>query len=139
MKKFFLVFLSAGFFVRPAGALTLTCPEKMTTEQKVVNAPKSWKVGKSQFSPILSGVGIYDGPPDQLADLVPNNAEASDGYWIWFLNLDSPRDYWLECRYSRTTVTLSMPLPKGLVSCKATYDKDIHVDGNPAIKAITCE
>lgn len=139
MRNFFFLFIFGLSLTASARAGELSCPSRLVTDQKIKPTPKGWAVGKSPFSPVLSGVGIYDGPPEDMADLVPDNVESDDTFSEWTLDANNKRAYWLECRYAYTNLTLSQALPKGIKNCRVTYDKTVRVSGDWLIKSIQCK
>jgi hypothetical protein len=58
---------------------------------------------------------------------------------MWQLDAKSERGYWIACRYSGTSMTLTRPLPKGLTQCTVTYNSKEQIDGVPVIEGISCK
>src|SRR6185295_4025694 len=100
------------------------CPMKIGTLQGLTMGAAGWTVGVDSLPTELAGISVFDGPPDQQAHLVPDNgAETGDTRSdIWTLPKNE-RGYWLTCRYSSTTVTLTRQLPATVTRCEAAYEK----------------
>ncbi|MBU2713902.1 STY0301 family protein [Zooshikella harenae] len=121
MVKQLIKLLSTCFlFSASSFAMELKCPDKLSVDQKALIVPKPWRVGHSQFTPKLISINLYDGIPEEMASLAPDNKGTNENFYIW--SLDKGNEYWLECNYNHTNITLSMALPKNLTQCKAFYN-----------------
>lgn len=50
----------------------------------------------------LKGISLYDGHPDEMAQLKPDNAEDdATGPGVWPVEDISPRAYWMVCEYEQ--------------------------------------
>ncbi|WP_319522141.1 STY0301 family protein [uncultured Desulfosarcina sp.] len=112
----------------PGNASEWECPQQIETEQTLESVPGSWAAGKSQYPSTLKIVYIYDGPPEQLAVLAASNKGSNDNFYLYTLDKENPRQYWIACVYRNTHLMLSKPLPKGLKSCKVTHDNKIYCE-----------
>lgn len=125
----------------PAAALAdVSCPLKVDVEEKLAASQPGWTEGQSGLPTELAGMSVFEGPPEDLADLVPDDGtEAADARTdIWNLPKND-RGYWLTCRYSSTTVTLTRQLPATVTRCEAVYEKEIHfVGGDPVVRSVAC-
>lgn len=125
----------------PAAALAdVSCPMKIEVEEKIAVPQPGWTEGLSGLPTELAGISVFDGPPEELAELVPDDgADAADTRSdIWNLPKND-RGYWLTCRYSSTTVTLTRQLPPSVTRCEAVYEKEIHfVGGDPVARSVAC-
>lgn len=118
----------------------VSCPMKIDVEEKIVAPQAGWTEGLSGLPTELAGISVFDGPPEELADLVPDDGvDAADARSdIWNLP-KKDRGYWLTCRYSSTTVTLTRQLPATVARCEAVYEKEIHfVGGDPVVRSVAC-
>jgi hypothetical protein len=89
---------------------------------------------------LLAGVTFYDGPPKDMASLVPDETHVKGKVLAsWDLTPNPGRQYWLACGYSGTRLTLTRPLAKELRSCTVTYDPKVTVDGLPSIERFACK
>ncbi|MGH6887551.1 MAG: STY0301 family protein [Geminicoccales bacterium] len=125
----------------PAMALAdVSCPMKIDVEQRLTAPQPGWTEGLSGLPTELAGVSVFDGPPEELAGLIPDaGADAADVTSdIWNLSKND-RGYWLTCRYSSTTVTLTRQLPATVTRCETVYEKDLHfVGGDPVVRSVVC-
>ncbi len=60
----------------------------------------------------LSDASVFDGPPSEMADLVP-----TDAGWDLTSYKSSPRPLYLVCKYQHSTTTRALEIPKGLAAC----------------------
>jgi hypothetical protein len=127
--------------VLPAPALAdVSCPMKIDVEEKIAAPHPGWTEGLSGLPTELAGISVFDGPPEELADLVPDGGvDAADARSdIWNLPKND-RGYWLTCRYSSTTVTLTRQLPATVTRCEVVYEKEIHfVGGDTVVRSVAC-
>jgi len=125
----------------PSAALAeVICPMKIGTLQGLTAGAAGWTVGVDNLPTELAGMSIFDGPPDQQADLVPDDgAETGDTRSdIWTLPKNE-RGYWATCRYSSTTVTLTRQLPATVTRCEAVYEKQqSFIGGAPVVRSAVC-
>jgi hypothetical protein len=84
-NKGLCLLLTAFLFGSAASAAPLTCPSVL-------------QAGTNTYS--LDNASLFDGPPDQMADLVPDPAGAMDRW-----NLDAVDPY-LVCRFFGTNQTI---------------------------------
>jgi hypothetical protein len=118
----------------------VSCPMKIEVEEKLAAPQSGWTEGQSGLPTELAGISVFDGPPEELAELVPDDGtDAADARTdIWNLP-KSDRSYWLICRYSSTTVTLTRQLPASVTRCQAVYEKEIHfAGGDPLVRSTAC-
>jgi len=109
----------------PAGAADLSCPMAIEVTQKLAAPQKGWTEGADKLPIELSGIAVFDGPPSEMADLIPDEGPktADTVSDTWDLP-PSDRGYWLTCRYGNTNVTLTRQLPKSVKRCEAIFEKD---------------
>jgi hypothetical protein len=116
------------------------CPERISTTQTLAQTVPGWTNQMDATPNLLAGVTFYDGPPKELASLVPDETHAKGKLLAsWQLFPNPGRQYWLACIYSGTRITLARPLPKELRACTVTYDPQQTVDGLPSIERIACK
>jgi hypothetical protein len=109
-------------------------------DEKLVAPQPGWTEGLSGLPTELAGISVFDGPPEELAELVPDDGlHAADARSdIWDLP-KSDRGYWLTCRYSSTTVTLTRQLPATVTRCEAVYETKLRfVGGDPVVRSTAC-
>ncbi len=116
------------------------CPMKIEVTQSLAAPQEGWTDGQDKLPTELGGIAVFDGPPEQLADLVPDDGkDAGDSRSdVWNLPTNE-RGYWLTCRYSSTTVTLTRPLPATVTRCEAVYEKQLSfIGGAPVVRSVAC-
>jgi hypothetical protein len=116
------------------------CPMKIEVSQSLAAPQEGWTGGQDKLPTELAGISVFDGPPEQLADLVPDDGvETGDTRSdIWNLPKNE-RGYWLTCRYSSTTVTLTRQLPATVTRCEAVYEKQLSfIGGAPVVRSVAC-
>ena len=112
----------------------------MVETKQALAAPQSgWTAGLSELPTEAVGVSVFDGPPEEMADLVPESKDGADTRSdIWDLS-QNDRGYWLVCRYANTTVTLIRQLPATVTRCEAVYEKEQRfADGAPVLRMSRC-
>lgn len=70
----------------------------------------------AQKSQPLRFVDVFDGPPEELATLIPDSAQARSGYWKLGYVYDSSRIVTIRCRYADGK-TLDVKLPNRVDKC----------------------
>ena len=122
----------------------LACPPSISTTQSVGgNLPPEWTsfarnsstmlaapsgAAVAGNSPVVS-ISAFDGPPQEMAELVPDNPNARRHKWS--LGKDRKRDTYMVCNYMDTRMKVAHKVPAGLRSC--TVDS-----GKAAGVALTC-
>jgi hypothetical protein len=99
-----------------------------------------WTEGAETFPTQLSGVTVFDGPPEELASLVPDGDSEDDKTTTesWTLAAN-PRGYWITCHYSSTTVTLTQRLPDTARRCEVVRDKELSfIGGQNVVRGMSC-
>ena len=132
----FLVVMAACF----AAAQDVRCPERISTTQTLSQSVPGWTNQMDATPNMLAGVTLYDGPPKDMASLVPDETHLRGKLLAsWDLTPNPGRQYWLACGYSGTRVTLARPLPTELRTCTVTYDPKVTIDGLPSIERLACK
>jgi hypothetical protein len=131
----------ASVIALPTAALAdVSCPMEIDVEEKIAAPQAGWTEGLSGLPTELAGISVFDGPPEEVAQLVPDDgADAADTRSdIWNLPKND-RGYWLTCRYSSTTVTLTRQLPATVTRCEVAYEKEIHfIGGDTVVRSVAC-
>jgi len=132
---------SAWVLAAPAAAFAdVSCPLRIEVDERLAAPQSGWTEGLSGLPTELAGISVFDGPPEELADLIPDDgADVADARSdIWNLT-ENDRGYWLTCRYASTTVTLTRRLPDTVTRCEAVYEKEIHfVGGDSVVRSAAC-
>ena len=116
------------------------CPMKVEVKQALVAPQSGWTAGHDQVPTDSAGMSVFDGPPEEMADLVPDDSKdaANTRSDVWNLP-QSDRGYWLVCHYANTTVTLARQLPASVTRCEAVYEKEqTFASGAPVMRSSKC-
>lgn len=138
-RKLMLWLAAAGLLGPPASRAELACPDSLEVQQRAT-APAGWNASYSEQAPRLDGVTIFDGPPANRASIKYNlrRQTGSELRLRWDLTY-SPRSYYLQCHYERTTALISAPLPAGVRGCEVAYDRNVsYPGGGMAVKRTVC-
>ncbi len=109
---------------------TFTCPDYLALNASPLTGVSLPADARALVAPgrvWLSGASLFDGPPEEQASLVPDNAD-SDGPSLWTLASSSPSGYWLSCDYANGLVRITRQLAANSSRCTATASPA----GNPA-------
>ena len=63
-------------------------------------------------------LSVFDGPPAEMADLAPDNADTNSKdayYWIFS---GQEKSVWVVCHYKKTKQTQQFALPKAFKKCQ---------------------
>jgi hypothetical protein len=135
------LFAYAAALLASASALAdVGCPMTIEVSQSLAAPQEGWTDGADKLPTELAGISVFDGPPEELADLIPDDGTGSGDSRSDIWNLPKiERGYWLTCRYSSTTVTLTRQLPATVTRCEAVYAKDMtFIGGAPVVRSVTC-
>lgn len=130
----------AALFASASALADVGCPMKIEVSQSLATPQEGWTDGREKLPTELAGISVFDGPPEELADLVPDDgADTGDSRSdVWSLPKNE-RGYWLTCRYSSTTVTLTRQLPATVTRCEAVYEKQLSfIGGAPVVRSVAC-
>lgn len=117
INMFLLLITAEGY----AGEQVIVCPPSINLQdiQKVLVTPSdNFSVMFSPDIPLfVSGIALYDGPPEQLAELKPYNEDDNDPTWQF---LDSSKQtIYVSCNYANGLIKLKKPI-KDVKTCTAT-------------------
>jgi hypothetical protein len=117
----------------------MSCPDTLSVQQRA-EPPTGWSVSYAEQAPRLSGVTIFDGQPANRVSLKYNRRRQTAKEMILGWDLaDSPRSYYLQCSYERSTAQIATPLPPGIRTCEVAYDRNVtYPGGGLAIKRMVC-
>jgi len=125
-----------------ARAQEIFCPDTISVEQKLSQPVEGWKGSVSDTPNRFMNVMIYDGPPEQMASLVPTKEgrQGNKEFATWDLRPTSEpiRESWISCFYDGTNAVLSRLLPKDATECTVTYNP--RQKGGPGyVERVTCK
>jgi len=130
--RYALLMLSMALPVAAAAAdWRMECPAQLATSQTITGAvPADWSLlarpasavrdvkpgaADSDTSPAVT-VSVFDGPPVDMADLVPDDPNARIVRWTFAKN--RARDIYVVCHYADTRLALSRKAPAEITSCQ---------------------
>ena len=113
---------------------------EIQVNQSLTAPVAGWTEGQENYPTELSGLTVFDGPPEELASLVPDG-DSEDGKTTtesWTLAAN-PRGYWITCHYASTTVTLTQRLPDSAARCDVVRDKELSfIGGQNVVRSMSC-
>jgi hypothetical protein len=108
------------FLPLPALASEYVCPEDKKEDQQVSCVPHGWLSSTLTSNiPQSDMLTVFDGPPGEMASLVPDNEGATENAF-WTFPAEKERPLWIQCGYAGSTTYLSRPLPDSTVKCTQT-------------------
>jgi hypothetical protein len=108
----------------------LDCPAQLATAQGLSGpAPAGWSAVARTTSAVqdaapgatITGttppmsISVFDGPPSEMADLVPDNPNARVQRWTF--GKARTRDVYVVCNYADTRIKLAQKVPGAAASC----------------------
>lgn len=122
-----------------SAATTVVCPAVVHLQSGRIAAadvPASFKSTVESTPLLLSGVSVYDGPPEQGAALAPTSGSRNGDRSTWAFAGPYPDGKWLSCDYADGLVHVSTRADDRSASCDASTVKS----GAPRILhgAFTC-
>lgn len=108
----------------------MECPAQLSTSQMPAGElPAGWTgIARTQSSVFEAkpgtstteatppvAISIFDGPPSEMADLVPDNPNARIVQWTF--KTPRTRDVYVVCNYADTRIGLSRKAPPEITSC----------------------
>ncbi len=120
-----LMFLSAS----PALADDYTCPD-LQIDQVASRIPQGWlSATLTTNTPQMDGITVYDGPPGEMASLVPDNEGAAEGgNPFWTFEAEKSRMIWMECTYATQSTRLTRALPEAITKCTQSKDRTLSCE-----------
>ncbi|MDY7576999.1 STY0301 family protein [Herbaspirillum sp. RTI4] len=106
-----------------AAAIEINCPAAIEVNE-VVNSPEpSWEVAqdRGRGGHRLNLVSVYSGPPQEMANLVPDKIlqKKQQRKSLWKLTPSEHR-YWVACSYTNSLTLLARELPENIRQCEVT-------------------
>jgi hypothetical protein len=111
----------------------LDCPAQLAIAQSVAGAiPEGWSAVDRTTSAVKEAapgvavtapaspvsISVFDGPPSEMADLVPDNPNAKLQRWTF--GKKRTRDIYIVCNYADTRMKLARKAPAEVASCALT-------------------
>ena len=116
------------------------CPAKIEVRQTLAEEIAGWLIGYEALPHSLSGMTFFEGKPEEMASLAPDNQSATGGenVAVWNFGVMS-RPVWVACHYAGTGIILQRQLPKNTQSCSITYSARDTIAGLPVIEKVNCK
>jgi hypothetical protein len=123
-----LLMLGAAGGVVAAEPVAWACPDRVTGVTGVAGAvlaetPAGWTPQATGQPQLLTGVMVFDGPPEQGAALKPESAAADGRRLVWSLSSLAAAPAWLSCEYGNGVVRLVRSVPLDLRWCEARVSR----------------
>jgi len=131
MRPLLWIALLASPLTAAAADWKVDCPAQITTAQTIAGTvPAEWApiargvsavrdakppASDTDTTPAIS-VSVFDGPPVEMADLVPDDPNARIVRWTFAKN--RTRDIYVVCHYADTRLALSQKAPATVTSCQ---------------------
>lgn len=119
----------------------VACPFEIVVEQTLAEPVEGWTTEADPWPTELVNLSVFDGPPEELAELIFDDEVEDSETWTvsWLLQADNPRGYWIRCRYANTLVTITQQLPEGVTRCDMVFEKQMsYADGRPVVRSMRC-
>ena len=104
----------------------LRCPDKVRLASGSVvseDVPPGYKPLVSNSIVRLTGVTVYDGPPEDGAVLMPSSFSKSGEKIKWILVGTNEKGTWVSCDYSNGLIRLVKQIGEPTTTCTATIKK----------------
>lgn len=82
----------------------------------------------------LENVTVYDGPPAEMASLVPDNEGRAKDKALWTFSKRKERPIWIACSYLKTDLLYAKALPLDTTYCQVAESKSKP----PSIVGVIC-
>jgi hypothetical protein len=122
--------------IAEAGTIEYQCPIRIMTTHTLATPLPDWHQSterpfttndekfKNNSEHNLATAMFYEGAPEELGALIPDNEEkANSKVWDAEWSFSSSESIWLVCQYRQTTVRLSKQLPPGINRCFVRFDR----------------
>ena len=129
MRLRILIALALAAQTSYAADWRMNCPPQLATTQSVSGqVTEGWSpiartasavhdakaAATTEATPAVS-VSVFDGPPSEMADLVPDDPNARVVRWTF--DGKCTRDIYIVCNYADTRIALSRKAPAEITSC----------------------
>jgi hypothetical protein len=107
--------------VAAAEPVAWTCPDRVAgvAGAALAEAPAGWTPQATGQPQWLTGVMVFDGPPEQGAAMKPESAAADGRRLVWSLSSLAAPPAWLACDYGSGAVRLVRKAPSDVRWCEA--------------------
>jgi hypothetical protein len=121
--------------VAAADPVAWDCPSRVTaaTGAAPADSPPGWTLQATGQPQLLTGLMVFDGPPEQGAALKSDEVSADGRRLVWSLRSLAAEPAWLSCEYGSGAVRLVRSLPPDLRWCEAKVTRR----GRPPVLGIS--
>jgi hypothetical protein len=100
-----------------------TCPRSIDVQESLPS-PEGFTAAATHVAHAFDGVTLFDGPPAELASLVPDDEKSKGSHLTQTWRFPSPREHplFLVCRYADTSATLTRELPAAVTTCSISLE-----------------
>lgn len=120
-----IALIIAGIPSFPARAAEYICPANtLLPKRDSAVSSDGWTQILQQSPLLLSGANVFDGPPSDLASLVPTREAGKGDHTkaIWKFEGDFPNGKWISCDYGSGAAALVRRINDDATQCTAAYD-----------------
>jgi len=120
-----------------AAAAAPSCPAVLESQQSLPGAPEGWSVVPLRQAQRLMAISLFDGPPEDGAELKP---EASHGgqRQVWRFDTAAPRGIWLGCRYDGSRLMLTRRIEPAPRICELISGGRVLAGADPSPLNFNC-
>ena len=111
--------------VAPCCAEEVQCPKRMNVASGSIvspDLPSGYRAMVSNTAVSLSGVTVFDGPPEEEASLKPSFAASGESF-KWVFDGGNERGIWISCDYASGLVRFVKKVSGPVSACTATVRK----------------
>jgi len=128
LSRTLLALLCVAISADYASAAEFICPanESLSAVQGGDELPAGWSLGFRAGPIRLTGASVFDGPPVELASLVPDHQTGKGAHTraTWKFEGEFPKGKWISCDYGEGLVYLAHKLEDSVIRCTATFDQE---------------
>lgn len=109
--------------------MDFTCPD-FKMDQTVSWTPQGWLASTiTENMPEADQITVFDGTPEQMASLVPDNEPLKEGEsHVWTFEPERGRDIWVQCGYAKQATRLQRAIPKNARKCTQTAPRTLSCE-----------
>ncbi|MEX0809635.1 MAG: STY0301 family protein [Dongiaceae bacterium] len=119
----------------------VNCPAEIEVMQELREPQNEWVEGAEPWPSELVNLAVYDGPPEELVQLIHDEESEDDdtASIAWELVANEGRGYWITCHYANTLVTLTRALPRSVTRCEVVFETQLrYADGREVVRSMRC-
>ncbi|MCZ2136441.1 MAG: hypothetical protein LC098_13600 [Burkholderiales bacterium] len=134
-----------------AGLLTLAahaeptvivCPPTLDATESPHGAVDGWQVevDHGKRGKFLDSISVFSGPPNEMANLVPDktSSKSLERKSLWRLRGPADSTYWVACSYINSTLLLTRALPAGTRQCELS-ERLLRTGARLSVDELICQ